>query len=244
MDEDSKPDTQEAEAEAAVEADEEEEEEEEELEEEDVQDLQVRSSDNLLVICKTEDEISHLEVYVYEGESGQDNLYVHHDILLSSIPICVESLPFSLLNASEANEHDDDDVSRGRNFLAVGTFDPEIEVWDLDCVDTMLPSVILGELPKNKKRPKKVCFTLVFTFMCTLRLLCSLCTLCTLRTLRTLRTLCTLCTLRTLCVPKHATEPLANQSTSPAVKRLPYCCSPIPLTQCPSPEPSPFRVRR
>lgn len=39
------------------------------------------------------------------------------------------------------------------NFVAVSTFDPEIEIWDLDCLEIMLPTVVLGgSLGKKKKK--------------------------------------------------------------------------------------------
>jgi len=41
------------------------------------------------------------------------------------------------------------------NFIAVGTFDPEIEIWDLDTVDCMVPEAILGGGPKRTGKKKK-----------------------------------------------------------------------------------------
>lgn len=54
-------------------------------EDEEREDLQVLATDNLILSAKVEDELAHLEVYVYEDES--DNLYVHHDIMLPAIPL-------------------------------------------------------------------------------------------------------------------------------------------------------------
>ncbi|KAM6539381.1 rRNA-processing protein [Fusarium falciforme] len=53
-------------------------------EEEDREDLQILATDNLIVSAKVEDEMAHLEVYVYEDAA--DNLYVHHDIMLPRHP--------------------------------------------------------------------------------------------------------------------------------------------------------------
>jgi periodic tryptophan protein 1 len=64
----------------------------EELNEEEKEEVRIDPLDNLLLACKTEDEVSCLEVYVYEQE--EDNLYVHHDILLPSFPLCAEWLDF------------------------------------------------------------------------------------------------------------------------------------------------------
>jgi periodic tryptophan protein 1 len=60
--------------------------------EEEKEELRIDPTDNLLLACKTEDEVSCLEVFVYEQE--EDNLYIHHDILLPSFPLCLEWLDF------------------------------------------------------------------------------------------------------------------------------------------------------
>jgi periodic tryptophan protein 1 len=89
-----------------------------------------------ILSAKTEDDISHIEVYVYEQE--EDNLYVHHDIMLPSFPLCIEWLDFPMGRNKESG-------SKG-SYVAVGTFDPEIEIWDLDTIDPMYPEAILGGL--------------------------------------------------------------------------------------------------
>ncbi|KAI9760067.1 MAG: hypothetical protein M4579_001900 [Chaenotheca gracillima] len=113
------------------------------------QELQILPTDNLLLASKIEDEIAHLEIYVYEDEA--DNLYVHHDIMLPAIPLCVEWLDIPV---GKDNVEKD---SRG-NFVAVGTFDPDIEIWDLDIIDCMYPNAILGQqggADKTKKKKNK-----------------------------------------------------------------------------------------
>ncbi|KAI5866439.1 WD40 repeat-like protein [Durotheca rogersii] len=121
-------------------------------EDDDREELQILATDNLLLAAKVEDELAHLEVYVYEDEA--DNLYVHHDILLPAIPLCVEWLDIPVSKPSVAQD------SRA-NFVAIGTMDPDIEVWDLDTVDCMYPNAILGqganseEEGKKKKKKKK-----------------------------------------------------------------------------------------
>lgn len=120
---------------------------------EDREELQILPSDNLLLAAKTEDDVCHLEVYVYEDDTS--NLYVHHDIMLPAIPLCLEWLDIPV-GAAVSNTAD----SRG-NFVAIGTMDPEIEIWDLDTIDGLYPNAILGASSPTaaptapKKRSKK-----------------------------------------------------------------------------------------
>ena len=117
-------------------------------EDEDREELQILATDNLLLAAKIEDELAHLEVYVYEDDS--DNLYVHHDIMLPAIPLCVEWLDIAVGKAGV-------DKDAAGNFVAVGTFDPDIEIWDLDTIDCMYPNAILGQggNPEDEKKKKK-----------------------------------------------------------------------------------------
>ncbi|KAH3021719.1 hypothetical protein KXV89_000707, partial [Aspergillus fumigatus] len=121
----------------------------EEEEDEEREELQILPTDNLLLAGKVEDEVAHLEVYVYEDQEA--NLYVHHDIMLPAIPLCLEWLDFPV------GAHTDDRTTG--NFVAVGTMEPDIEVWDLDIVDCMYPNAILGqggaELEGDMKKAKK-----------------------------------------------------------------------------------------
>lgn len=109
---------------------------------EDREELQVLATDNMLLAAKIEDEVAHLEVYVYEDEA--DNLYVHHDIMLPAIPLCVEWLDLPVGKSSV-------DKDSRANFVAVGTFDPDIEIWDLDTIDCMYPNAILGQVGEGSK---------------------------------------------------------------------------------------------
>ncbi|KAM0712355.1 hypothetical protein Q7P37_011450 [Cladosporium fusiforme] len=114
------------------------------------EELQIMPTDNMVLAARMEDEVAHLEVYVYED--NQDNLYVHHDVMLPAIPLCVEWL------SARPNE-----VGGRGNFAAVGTMDPDIELWDLDVVDSMYPTTVLGQssqptlpsMPEKKKKKSK-----------------------------------------------------------------------------------------
>lgn len=103
----------------------------EELEdsEEEKEDYTIRKSDALIVAATAEDEHSNLEVYIYDHKTS--DLYVHHEIILSSYPLCMEWLH----------------TYRGErsNMVIVGTFLPEIEIWDLNKEDPE-PLYTLGSI--------------------------------------------------------------------------------------------------
>lgn len=90
--------------------------------------------------AKTEDEVSLLEVYLYTPQ--ESNLYVHHDLMLPSFPLCLEWLDFTPAGSGSADQNTN--VGSEGNFLAVGTMDPEIEVWSMDVVEGLFPDALLG----------------------------------------------------------------------------------------------------
>lgn len=102
----------------------------------DEEDLILNPNDNLILCTTAQDDISNLEVYVYD-ESAQ-NFYIHHDILLSSYPLCVDWLGLG-----------GDDKTGYSNFGILGTFMPEIEIWNLDSINPLEPELILCS--KNDK---------------------------------------------------------------------------------------------
>jgi periodic tryptophan protein 1 len=110
----------------------------------DREELQILPTDNLILAAKVEDEVAHLEVFVYEDDA--DNLYVHHDIMLPAVPLCVEWIDLPVGKNPTKATHG--------NFAAIGTMSPEIEIWNLDVVDSMYPDAILGQEPTEDK-PKE-----------------------------------------------------------------------------------------
>lgn len=108
--------------------------------------LEVLPSDNLIVVAKTEDEISQLEIYVYD--ESQENLYAHHDLMLPNFPLCLEWLNFH--PASSSSPSTNPTRSEFGNYIAVGTLDPEIEIWSLDVLEAMYPTSILGRPDQTK----------------------------------------------------------------------------------------------
>ncbi|MBE3043299.1 hypothetical protein IMZ48_12155 [Candidatus Bathyarchaeota archaeon] len=120
-------------------------------EEDDKEDLQVLATDNMVLAAKVEDDLAHLVVHVYED--NESNLYVHHDIMLPAIPLCMEWLDIAV--NKEGTKPDE-----RANFVAIGTMDPDIEIWDLDTVDSIYPNAVLGQggsaqQVQDKKKSKK-----------------------------------------------------------------------------------------
>ncbi|KAJ1840873.1 rRNA-processing protein [Coemansia sp. RSA 2708] len=109
--------------------------------EDEAEEERVFATDNMLVMAKTEDDISNIEVCVFESES--DSLFVHHDFMLPAFPLAVEWLDFGV--GRKAGQ------ARG-NYVAVGTFEPRIEIWDLDTLDAAYPDLVLGTADKKALR--------------------------------------------------------------------------------------------
>lgn len=112
------------------------------------EDYTIHPTDNLILCATAQNDISNLEVYVYD--EAKQNLFVHHDILLSSYPLCLEWLTL------------DEEKGIKANFAVVGSFLPDIEIWNLDSINALEPELILGDPDRkvdNKefyKKSKKV----------------------------------------------------------------------------------------
>ncbi|CAN7031685.1 unnamed protein product [Brassica rapa subsp. trilocularis] len=120
--------------------------------EEDIDDTTIKPTDSVIICARNEDEVSHLEVYVYEESSdGSPNMYVHHHIIIPEFPLCTAWMDCPLKGGDKGN------------FVAVGSKEtPTIEIWDLDVRDEVLPCVQLGGVEemgiiKKKKSKKQVC---------------------------------------------------------------------------------------
>lgn len=74
---------------------------------------------------------------------SETSLYVHHDFLLPSLPLCFEWLDY------EPNE-------ASGNYCAVGYMTPTIDVWDLDIENCLEPAYKLGKEPSRKKGTPRV----------------------------------------------------------------------------------------
>ncbi|CAF3877145.1 unnamed protein product [Adineta steineri] len=109
-------------------------------EDSDAEDFLIRPDDNLIVAAHIEDDTSSLEVYVYNDKEGY--LYVHHDILMLNMPLCLTWF-----------DYDVNDGNTG-NYVAVGSMEGMIELFDVDLVDQMEPLYTFGKKPKKKKSKK------------------------------------------------------------------------------------------
>jgi periodic tryptophan protein 1 len=95
----------------------------------DVDDTNLQPNDALIIVAKTQEDFASLEVTVYEERTG--NLFIHHDIPLPAFPLCLAH--GTINNDGEAG-----------NYIAVGTFEPGIEIWNADVLNALEPTVILG----------------------------------------------------------------------------------------------------
>lgn len=111
------------------------------------EELEILPTDNLIVCAKTANDVSLLETHVYENYDYDDstgnnaeaeggNLYAHHDALLPDMPLCLEW--------GDCRPSTSKGDAKG-SFVAVGTMDKHIEIWDLDVVDGLIPEAILGD---------------------------------------------------------------------------------------------------
>lgn len=113
---------------------------------EEKEDYKIEKTDNMFVVGKIEDEFAAIEVYVYEPTTG--NLFVHHDIMLSSFPLCLDWLPVEPSSLEGTN------ATMG-NYAIVGTFYPDIEIWNLDVLDAITPTISLAGIDANTLQKKK-----------------------------------------------------------------------------------------
>ncbi|KAJ9517860.1 hypothetical protein QJQ45_004211 [Haematococcus lacustris] len=103
-----------------------------------VEDLTLKPTDLLILAARNEDDVSNLEVWVYEEAEAlgdEANVYVHHELVLPAFPLCLAWLDLSPAGA---------DPSLHGNFVAIGSMEPGIEIWDLDVIDGVEPVAVLG----------------------------------------------------------------------------------------------------
>ncbi|GAB4854857.1 hypothetical protein Ancab_023442 [Ancistrocladus abbreviatus] len=114
------------------------------IDSEEEEDMTIKAEDAVIVCARNEDDVSQLEVYILEEtEDGAPNLYVHHDIILSAFPLCTAWLDCPIKGGERGN------------FIAVGSMEPSIEIWDLDIIDEVQPCMVLGGVAEKGKKEKK-----------------------------------------------------------------------------------------
>jgi periodic tryptophan protein 1 len=141
------------------------------LDSDEEEDTTIQPTDAILLAAHAEDDYSCLEVYVYDSKKG--SLYVHHDIALPAFPLTLAWTGYAPYTSIEQGSSSSSSSSGGSggsgnitsgNFVAVGTFEPGIEIWNLDVMEALTPVAILGgresmeeaeERQKKKKKKKK-----------------------------------------------------------------------------------------
>jgi periodic tryptophan protein 1 len=88
----------------------------------------IKDTDVLFVAANVEEDACTIEVYLHDTFDG--GMYVHHDFLISSYPLALEYIP------SSANR---------QSLLAIGAFDPVIDLWELSTHDPLEPVAQLGK---------------------------------------------------------------------------------------------------
>lgn len=114
-----------------------EEDDDEEEDEDDIDDIKIRDQDALILVAKAEEDFASLEINVFDTE--YNNLYVHHDIPLPSFPLCLAL--GSVVGSYQKNENNG--ITAG-NYVAIGSFEPGIEIWNLDVMNALEPTLVLG----------------------------------------------------------------------------------------------------
>ncbi|KAH8981802.1 hypothetical protein EDB92DRAFT_1952838 [Lactarius akahatsu] len=90
------------------------------------------ASNNMLVTALVEQNVPQLHFFVYDEPT--EYLGPHHDLLLSSMPLCLEWLDYRRL---ESMDTEDGPGSRFGNYVAIGTLEPEIEIYSIDLLDSV-----------------------------------------------------------------------------------------------------------
>ncbi|KAI3756161.1 hypothetical protein L1987_55977 [Smallanthus sonchifolius] len=106
------------------------------------EDMVIKSDDAVVVCAHVEDERGRLLVYLIEDPDGDSNSYVRHHIDINDFPLCTAWLDCPIRGGEKGN------------FIAVGSMDPGIEIWDLDTIDEVEPALILGGIAEEKKKKK------------------------------------------------------------------------------------------
>ena len=89
---------------------------------------EIKDGDVLFVSANVEEDACTIEVFLHDTFEG--GMYVHHEILIGSYPLALEYIP--TMGSASA-------------LLAIGAFDPKIDIWELGAQDPIEPIVQLGK---------------------------------------------------------------------------------------------------
>lgn len=110
------------------------------FDEEELEDLNMKPTDSLIVTVKPGEDASTMEIHVFDDDPNDSDeeegpyvphTYVHHDVVLPSIPLCTAYTQLEM-------------EGEAVNLVAVGMFTPGIDVWDVDRVNYLEPVASLG----------------------------------------------------------------------------------------------------
>mmetsp|Transcript_58291 Transcript_58291/g.131286 ORF Transcript_58291/g.131286 Transcript_58291/m.131286 type:complete len:445 (+) Transcript_58291:92-1426(+) len=99
----------------------------------------IKADDQVFMAATCDEDDCTLELFTFDEEDA--SMYVHHDVMLTAYPLCVEWL------SGMATTNDG-------SFAALGLIDHTIQIWDLDDLEPEMPSQCLGPLPKAPKGKK------------------------------------------------------------------------------------------
>lgn len=89
------------------------------------------------------DDFSHLDVNVFE--EAEDNLYIHHDYMLPAAPLAIQWIGYNIERKCIPG-----------NCVAIATFEPGIEIWNLDVINAVEPVCVLGGFAAKAVAAEKV----------------------------------------------------------------------------------------
>jgi periodic tryptophan protein 1 len=100
----------------------------------------------MLVTAIVEQNVPQLHFFVYD--EATEYLGPHHDLLLSSMPLCLEWLDYPISSTTSAMDMGDDPTAPSTQFgnhIAIGTMDPEIEIFSVNLLESVYPDMVLGD---------------------------------------------------------------------------------------------------
>jgi periodic tryptophan protein 1 len=100
----------------------------------------------MIVTAIVEQNVPQLHFFVYD--EATEYLGPHHDLLLSSMPLCLEWLDYPVSSTASAMDTGDitaSSSSRFGNYIAIGTMEPEVEIFSVDQLESVYPDMVLGD---------------------------------------------------------------------------------------------------